>query len=172
MENEKENGKKYLSEKEILEIRQIALIQAIADNKATKSPSVGKGVFVLGLVALILNTLAAVFALFLGCLCDTDKPVWYWVLFGIYIAAIAVSFALSLSKTILSRKNKKQTEDIDEQAKSGNFSLDRVLQMYIDDTEKVKEQKSKMRRLYFVSICITAVTTILAIITPFIVRMI
>lgn len=84
---------------------------------------------------------------------------------GIYVAAIAVSFALSLSERILSRKSRKQDENIDDKAKSGNMPLNEVLQMYENDTEQVKAQKAKARRLYFVSMCITAVTTISAIMT-------
>lgn len=160
-----EDENKILSEKERFEVRQIALIQAIADNKAEKSPTAEKKLFVLGIVALALNALAAILALFWGCPCDTKKPVWYWVLLGLYTTAIAVSFALSLSETILSRENKKQAEDIDGKAKSGNMPLEKVLQMYENDTEQVKAQKAKARRLYFISMCITAITTMLAILT-------
>ncbi len=160
-----EDKNKILSEKERYEVRQIAVMQAIAENNAKKSSTAEKHLFALGLGVLFLNALAAVLALFIGCWCDTEKPVLYWVLLGIYVAAIAVSFALSLSERILSRKSRKQDENIDDKAKSGNMPLNEVLQMYENDTEQVKAQKAKARRLYFVSMCITAVTTISAIMT-------
>ena len=91
-----EDKNKILSEKERYEVRQIAVMQAIAENNAKKSSTAEKHLFALGLGVLFLNALAAVLALFIGCWCDTEKPVLYWVLLGIYVAAIAVSFALIL----------------------------------------------------------------------------
>lgn len=157
-----EKDDKTLSEKEKLEVRQTALIQAIADNKAVKRVIGDNTIFWIGIALIGLNLIAAILALIIGCPCE-DKPFWHWIIFGIYVALIFAVFVLNLIEHI-NAHNKKLNDDIDQKANSGSMPLNAVLQMYIDDTKEIDKQIKVTRRNQLITALITVICTVSIII--------
>lgn len=153
---------KQRQDEDRLDVRQLALIQAIADNKAAKRSKENKTFFRIGSAIICLNLIAAIVALFLGCHCKNDIALWEWLIFGGYVAILIIIFVLNWIEHAKGG-NKKSNEDIDQRVNSRNMPLDEVLQMYRNDTAEIDQQKNAAQRTQIITAIITVISTILAI---------
>lgn len=151
-----------------IDILQLKLMQAIAENKATKSTTRYNLFFWLGIIALALNTVAAILGALFGCPCKENKTCIHWAITAVCIAAILVSFGISIAQSVSAEKEKQKLDKIlenkIEQAKAGNETTENLTLAYETDTKSNTQINRRQKYSQITFITIMAVINVLAII--------